>query len=67
MNLLFTSRLYLVSHEMIHKRANLWRWVNSEKLQRFWLAIALKKSTDMSVIGYIAQCRKNTLDSLPDL
>ncbi len=47
-----------------------WRfqlWVNYEKWQRFWLAIALKKSTDMSLIGYIAQHCKNTLDSFPDL
>ncbi len=53
---------------MIHKRAKLrlfQRWVNSEKLQRFWLAIVLK--VNMSLIGYIAQCCKNTLDSLLDL
>ncbi len=56
MNLLFTSRLYLVSHEKNQECAKLW---NSEKLERFWLAIALKKSTDVSVIGYIAQCHKH--------
>ncbi len=68
----FTSHLHLVSHhEMIHEPSvqtqvlsavsELWKW------QHFWLAIALKKSTDMSLIGYIAQRCKNTLDSFPDL
>ncbi len=57
MNLLFTSRLHLWDDSR----------AVSEFWKLFWSAVALKKSTDMSVIGYIAQSRKNTLDGLPDL
>ncbi len=70
----FTSHLHLVRLVIMRwftsracKTPRFQLWVNSEKWQRFWLAIALKKSTDMSLIGYIAQRCKNTLDNFPDL